>query len=193
MRAPLVIACCVVLVVSCGKTPGPPAAPSQDAGAALPIASSPNIDVLGSFNVSQEDQGEVQAHGTWTTPDGKQSGLFSSQLNAVQISCRNQTGTCVESIAQVIGSDPGHLRLDQIEYAITGWVNPATHEITAVLLQICVTSTLTINVATGEVLRITRKGGMSPHQCDTDPEFRQLYSKPVIETLADWKPVNRVS
>lgn len=196
MRAPTLIACCAVvacgvaLVVSRYKAPVSPDTPAVSTQASAPAAGTPNIDVLTSFNVSQLDQGEVHAEGTWTTPDGKPSGLFHSQVNAVQIFCRSETRTCVESIAQVIGANPGLLRVDQIDYAITSWI-PTTHEITAVLPQICVTSTLTINLATREVLRITRKGGTSPGTCRTDPEFNQLYSKPLIETLTDWNAIHR--
>jgi hypothetical protein len=194
MKAGLGVACCVLLVVSCGKTPTrtPAAARAQDVRAATAIAGAPNIDVLASFNVTEVDPGEVHAEGTWTTPDGKPSTLLPSRLNAVQISCRREIGVCVESIAQVIASDPSHLRLDQIEYSIIGWRNrPTPHEITALLPQPCVTSTLTINLATREVLRITSKGGLSPDTCNTDPEFKQLFSKPLIETLTDWQPLNR--
>jgi len=98
-------------------------------------------------------------------------------LNTVHIWCQKSTHQCFEAFARVL--DGVYLTAELNPYDVTAWTK---QEITAETGGRCATSTLTINLVTQEVYRITRNGGASPNGCKRMPGWTPL-KKPVIEKL----------
>src|SRR5262249_22629023 len=96
-----------------------------------------------------------------------------------QIWCEKVIQKCFEALARV--QEGQFLSADLEPYDITSWTK---QEIAAETGALCATSVLTINLATQEVYRITRNGGVSQEGCKKLSHWTPL-KKPVIEKLVD--------
>jgi hypothetical protein len=119
----------------------------------------------------------VSARGTWTIPDARTPGeQIADPINAVHIWCQKSAHQCFEALARVQGD---LLSAELIPYDVTAWTK---QELTAETGGLCATSTLTINLLTREVYRITRNGGASPNGCKDMSTWTPL-KKPTVEKL----------
>jgi hypothetical protein len=139
----------------------------------------PEIVPLSTFMITEVlNSSVVSARGTWTIPDARTPGEhIADPINAVNIWCQKSAHQCFEALARV--QDGDLLSAELIPYDVTGWTK---QEITAETGGLCATSTLTINLLTREVYRITRNGGASPNGCKSMPGWTPL-KKPTIEKL----------
>jgi hypothetical protein len=135
---------------------------------------------LATFMITEvKEAGIVGVRGTWTIPDARTPGeRIADPINAVHIWCQKSAHQCFEAFARVQGE---YLSAELNPYDVTAW---SKQEITAETGGRCATSTLTINLVTQEVYRITRNGGASPNGCKSMPGWKPL-KKPVIEKLVD--------
>jgi hypothetical protein len=149
----------------------------------FPVAAKTPTDILplAAFMITQvEKDGIVTVRGAWTIPDARTPGeRIADPINAVHIWCQKSIHDCFEAFARV--QDGEYLSAELTPYEITGW---SKQEITAETSGLCATSTLTINLLTQEVYRITRNGGASPNGCKNMPGWKPL-KKPTIEKLVD--------
>ena len=142
----------------------------------------PNVVPLLPFRITPLPGG-VEATGTWTIPDGKiPGGHIFTPVNVARIWCQQSTQRCTEALAQVVGTHSlKSLTVDTLEYVVTLWTKT---EITAEMLDMCATSTITINLDAQEVFRVTRNGGISTELCKKDSSWKPL-PNPLIEKLID--------
>jgi hypothetical protein len=138
----------------------------------------PAIMPLSTFMITEVQNGSiVSIRGTWTIPDARTPGeRIADPINAINIWCLKSTHQCFEALARVQGE---YLSAELSPYDVTGWTK---QEITAETSALCATSTLTINLLTQEVYRITRNGGTSPNGCKSMTTWTPL-KKPVVEKL----------
>jgi hypothetical protein len=120
----------------------------------------------------------VSVRGTWTIPEARTHGeSIADPINAVHIWCQKSTHECFEAYARVQNGE--YLTAELNPYDVTAWTK---QEITAETSGLCATSTVTINLLTQEVYRITRNGGASPNGCKGMSTWAPL-KKPTIEKL----------
>jgi hypothetical protein len=139
----------------------------------------PDITPLATFMITEvQNSSIVSVRGTWTIPDARTPGeRIADPINAVHIWCQKSTHECFEAFARV--QDGDFLSAELIPYDVTSW---RKQEITAETSGLCAISTLTINLVTQEVYRITRNGGASPNGCKSMSTWKPL-KKPTIEKL----------
>jgi hypothetical protein len=128
----------------------------------------------------------VITSGTWTIPDASTAGdRIADPINGVKIWCGKSTQRCFEAVATLLhGADRDkakYLDADLVEYGVTSW---SSKEITAETEALCVTTVLTINIATNEVFKISRNGGASADGCKNMTSWHPL-KKPVVAKLVD--------
>ena len=144
----------------------------------------PNIMIPANAFMVLNSGDVVAATGTWIIPDAATpGGLIADPVNSVRIECVKSAKVCYEAIAIVTdGESPDkfHGLLANLNgYDVTTWT---AQEVTAETAALCATTTLTINLLTEEVFRITRNGGLSPNGCKAMPSWKP-FKKPAIEKL----------
>jgi hypothetical protein len=138
---------------------------------------------LGLFLITDAGS-QVVVTGSWTIPDAGTSGdRIADPINTVQITCDPKDKICNEAIATVVNAaNPGkqmYLAVDLVQWVITDWTK---QEITAVADALCITTTMSINLVTKEVYKISRNGGISPDSCKSINTWVPLH-KPNIAKL----------
>ncbi len=74
-----------------------------------------------------------------------------------------------------------YLDVELTDYIVTSWTK---QEVVAETAALCASTTLTINLLTEEVFRITRNGGISPEGCKMLSGWKP-FKKPVVEKMVD--------
>jgi hypothetical protein len=155
----------------------PPNATPVAPSVAPPVGPPEQITPLPPFLVQPLDADTVDVSGTWTIPDPPTpDDRIVDPVNSVDIRCWRSSSVCTEALARV-ASNGKYLRGDLIEWTITRWT---PRELTAEAREMCVTTTLTINLAAKEVFKIVRNGGW----CENVPNWRPP-DNPIVWKLVD--------